>query len=479
MKIRYGLVLALAILFGVAGCASGGGGGGGGVSAGPAAMGGGGQDLTGINPRNTEFTRAAERALDDGDDADDPAEAQGHYETAKRAAAGAIEEDPMNPLAHRLAALAAMALGEYQEAGQHFDRAAELRPLYEFEDQGLREQKWIEIYQGEASPAVSSGDYETAVSAVEDANAIYSGRPEGFVLLAQLYGQLRQHDDALAAMDEAQAFLTSEAVADVDSATVAEWTSQMDIFPELRASILTDAGRYEEAEAAYAELSMADPDNLDYLRVRASILMNLGEEERGLGVYRDMLGRPNLSGNDYFSIGAGFYQAQDYTEAARAFEGAVQLSGTDRDALEMWARSLMLDSAHAEVAPVAQRWVELDPYSQQGYVIMAQSANQAGDEEAAASAIQNAQGLQVSVDQLQLQRYGTGGGMISGSVVNKTLEQGQNVTLRFTFYGESGDPVGTVTESVTLSATDMAQIFQVEFDSAEYVGGYGYDLTIG
>ena len=46
-------------------------------------------------------------------------------------------------------------------------------------------------------------------------------------------------------------------------------------------------------------------------------------------------------------------------------------------------------------------------------------------------------------------------------------------------YRADGTPMGSVTESVQVGATDMAQIFSVQFDSAEAVGGYGYELSIG
>ena len=87
MKIRNGLVLVMAIGRGATGSASGGGGGGG-------------------SPRNTDNTRAAEDHLDAAEDSESPDEARTHYEMAASAADLAIAEDPENPLAYRLAAMA-------------------------------------------------------------------------------------------------------------------------------------------------------------------------------------------------------------------------------------------------------------------------------------------------------------------------------------------------------------------------------------
>jgi tetratricopeptide (TPR) repeat protein len=247
----------------------------------------------------------------------------------------------------------------------------------------------------------------------------------------------------------------------------------------LRAQVLADAGRFEEAADAYRGLAAEDPANLDLVRGLGTILMQMGDEAGALEVYEDLLTRPGLTAQDYYAIGVGFYQANDYDQASSAFGRAAEASPQDRDALEMWARSAQLDSAFAVVPDVAQRWIELDPNSQNAYLILAQAANQLGDQETTREAVQAVEALEVALDQLQLQRYAAGGAAVSGSVMNKTLDAGQSVTLTFTFYGTGGSPIGTVTETVTVAAPDMAQIINVEFDSTELVSGYGYELTVG
>lgn len=474
MKIRYGLVLAIAALFAVGGCASGGGGGGGGTTIADLAAGA----AQGEPPRNTENTRAASRAIDAAEKADDEAEARMHYEQALTSAQAAIAEDETNPLGHRLAAVAALGLEQYADAGRHFDRATALRPIYEFEDQPLRERVWLDLYQ-EASPLIQAGDYAAAAVVFENANAIYQGRPEAMFTLGQIYAQLGQHDKSIQYLDQAQAFMGSELMTVADSATAAGWREQAAEIPELRAQVLAAAGRYEEAADAYRALSSSDPMNLGYRRNLASILMRMERETEALQVYTDMLSRPGLTGEDYFAIGAGFYQASDYKGAARGFSGAANLNPRDRDALEMWARSLQLDESWADVPPVAQRWIALDPATQNGRLILAQAANQNGDAQTTQGAIQGVEGLQVAVDQLQLQRYGNGGALVSGSVINKKLQEGAGVTLRFTFYGAGDRPIGSVTQRVTVGAVDGTRSFQAEFDSTEQVGGYSYELTVG
>src|SRR5690606_34015294 len=143
MKIRYGLVLTMALGLGLTGCASGGGGGGGGGGLAAAIAAAGGEE--GEPPRETDNTEQAEELLDAAEAATDPAQARTSYQGALTAAQLEVQQDSTNPLGHRLAGLAALGLEDYQTAGMHLDRAAELNVLYEFEDAQLREQTWIDL----------------------------------------------------------------------------------------------------------------------------------------------------------------------------------------------------------------------------------------------------------------------------------------------------------------------------------------------
>ena len=468
MLIRFGLVLAMVFGFALTGCASGGGGGGG-----MSAISGAG---AGLNPRDTDNTRAAEDAIEAAEEAMDPADADDLFAQAKQFAEMAIQEDTLNPLAYRLAGVASIGTDDYEDAGAYFDKAIELRPLYEFDLVSVRERAWIDLYQ-EGTPFVQQGDYETATQYFEWANAIYDGRPEANVILGQIYAQLREHDAAIENLNAALAFADSETMAQADSATAASWQDQLEPLPLLRAQVLADAGRFEQAVGTYRQMSAARPDDVELKRGLAAILMEMGNEVEATAVYMEMMDMPGLDSETLFSIGVGFYQSGDYDNAAEAFGNASTASVNDRDALEMWARSLQLDSAFAAIPPVAERWIGLDPNGQNAWLILAQAANQLEDTETTRDAVRSVDAFEFTVNDLQLRRFGNGGAEVNGSVINKKLSQGDSVTLRFTFYATDGAPIGSVTQTVTVGGVDMAQVFNVQFDSAEQVGGYGYRVN--
>lgn len=428
----------------------------------------------GVDPRETDNTDAAQDHLEAGDDAGAPAEARQHYGLALQSAQAAVAEDPQNPLAHRLAAYAHLALEDFRAAAAAFDQAAELRPIYEFEDIAAREAAFVDQYQ-EASPFLGSGEYEQAAVHLENADAVYGRRPEAKITLAQIYASLREHDQALQKIDEIDAFFASDQLEGVDEQMVADWRAQVEPFPLMRAQILADAGRFEEAASAYRTVVARDPGDLTARQDLAVILMQTGETEQALEVYRDLAMQPGLTSDGLTRIGLGLYQADQYAESAAMLERAADRSLMDRDAIEWWARALLADSAWTELQTVAQRWLELDPMSGQGHAILAQGANQAGNTQVAAGAVQVLQEMEYSVDNLQLRRNPNGGGDLSGSITNRTLSQGEEVTLVFTFYAENGRPIGNAMQTVSIGAEGMSEVFQLQFSSAEQVGGYSYE----
>lgn len=468
MKIRGTLIWILALALGISGCASAGGGastGGGG--------GGGGASAEGERPRNTADTRAAQRALDDAADADTPEEAQPLYQQALQAAQAEIAADSLNPLGQRLAGEAYLGLKDYANAAEHLDKAEAGWELYQLELAPVREQAYIDLYQ-QASPLLQSGDYEQAAVLLDDANTIYPERPEAIITLAQIYAALRQDDKALQAIDQAQAFFDSEAFSEADAETQANWRDMASGLQLMRGQVLVDQGRFEDAVPIYRRLAAENPDSVSYTQDLAAILMQMGQQDSALVVYQQLLQRPNLSAQDYFRIGVGFYQASDYGLAADAFEKDVQQSSKDRDGLEMWARSLQLDSAFTAVPPVAERWLELDPASQIGITVLAQAVNASGDTQRAGQIIQRVEALPFSLDELQMRAGGQGGATVSGTITNKTLDEGATVNFNFTFYNDAGTSVGTVQQSVQVGPPGIGRPLQIDFNSDQQVGGYGY-----
>jgi len=259
---------------------------------------------------------------------------------------------------------------------------------------------------------------------------------------------------------------------------VASWREQAADIPYTKALVLNEAGRFEEAVAIFEELVAKSPADIGLRRNQAAILIQTGDLERAFQVYEEILGQPGLESQDYYAIGVGYYQGSDYGKAAKAFEQAAALSLKDRDALEMWARSLQIDSMFAEVPAAAQRWMELDPANQNALLILAQAVNNQGDTRRAEELVHQIEALTVGVNDLQLQRREDGARVV-GNVTNKSLAPGTEVMIGFTFYDASGAAVGTQAVTVTLGQQGMSETFDVMFYSDKKVEGYGYTVMGG
>lgn len=480
MKTRFGLALTLAMGFGLTACAGGASSGGSTPSPAGGASGLGGQMLQqGERPRQNQDTRNAQRALDQADRTENEVEAQGFYAQALESANAAIAADSTNPLPHLQAGIASLGLGRYVEADAFLDRAEELRPIYTLDTDGMREQAWINLYN-EAAPLLDDPSrYDEAVAIFENANVMYDGRPEIMIILGQIYAQLRRPDEAVRNLDRALAVINDpDKLEGMDPEVVAEWQRQAAEIPFTKALVLHEAGRSEEAVAILEELVAQRPDDLQMRRNLAGVLIQAGDLDRAFKVYEEILGQPGLENQDYYLIGVGYYQGAEYEKAAAAFEQAATLAVKDRDALEMWTRSLQLDSAYAALMPVAERWRELDPASQLAVQMLAGAAYNQGQDALTSQYIEMMEAMTVVVNDLQGQRRADGI-WVTGSITNKTLPPGTEVMLGFTFYDAGGNSLGTQPLTITLGEVDRPQSFDLMFNTEQSVQGYGYTLMGG
>ncbi|MCG6957637.1 MAG: carboxypeptidase regulatory-like domain-containing protein [Gemmatimonadetes bacterium] len=465
---------AIAIWTGFAetGAARGGGGGpaGGGSSSGEPLR-------VGERPRENGNTKTAQRLLAQADSTDDEAAAESLYRQALDAAQVAIAADSTNPLPHLQAGEAAIGVGDYEEADRQLVTADRLRPLYQLRTESLRKKAWVDLQQ-QAAPLVSAGQVEQAIPIYEDANAIYRERPEVMLVLGQLYAQEGKDDRALANLDSAAFIIQDSAkLASVDSVTAADWKVRLDATEATRAVLLAHVGRDEESIGAFRQLVRKYPDDIRYKWNLAQLLARTGRTADARQAYDEILQDPTLDAGELYQIGVDLYRMADYAGAVKGFSGAAGKRPNDRDALEMWTRSLAMDSAYAQMPGVAERWIALDPNNEMAYILEAQVLGQQGDRKKSQDLVNRVQDLKATVANLSIDRPPEGGATVTGTMTNKKLASGARVSITFTFYDEQGNAVGTQSETLTVGAQGQAQDFAVRFGSDAKVGGYGYTLT--
>jgi tetratricopeptide (TPR) repeat protein len=439
-----------------------------------------------VRPTQNDQTREAQKALALAEAAATPEAATRGYQLALDSANAAIRLDPRNPLGHRLAGEALIGLGRPLEAAAALGQAEELRPVYLLETDAIRERGWIEQYQ-RAEPLLQAGDYTQAAEVLEAADALYRQRPEIMIVLGQIYAQEKQPDRAIDHLQRADSLIRAR-LPEVDSAMAAAWQDQAADLPVTLAQAYVAAKRIDEGTATLSRLVAAHPDNLLYARSLASVYAESGKPDSATAVYARLLARADLTPGDLYQVGVGLYSIDRFDEAAEAFEKAVQAAPKDRDAFEMWARTLQLAQSRAggepsadqlaELTRAAEGWVALDPNSRVAMLVLAQTVNKAKNEARTTELVSRMDALTIGVTDLQLRRNAEGGAAVSGAIENFKGNPGTAVTLTFTFFDRAGNALGSQSARVSAAARDAKSTFNVQFSSDRQVDGYTYTVAM-
>ena len=469
MRFQPGVVLAASMVIVAGACAAGSGGGPAETATPPGVE-------EGVPPRDNMFTRTAALALSQAMQNADPGERQSRYQEALQAALDGVTNDPGNPQSYRQAGEAYVGLNDLVGADSMWTRAEDLYPLYSFDLTPLREQQWVNQYNL-AVNQIQAGNTEGAIPLLESAHTIYKGRPEAMLNLGSIHAQLANDDDAIRWYRNALDMLRGPEFDAQPVDVQATWSENEEIAAFNLAQILAGAGRNEEAEVAYRTYLERSPDNVTALSNLAVVLMSMDRNDEAAEIYQGLLARTDLDSRDYYVTGIGLYNAENYSMAAQAFGRAYELIPESRDALYNYAQALYLAGELDELYPAAVSLIEMDPYNNNVYRLMAQGLMAQGDTAEAARILEEEMAtLEFEIDGTILQPFGGGGGVVNGELLNHSLDEGGSVDIRVFFYGPGGIEIGTQDISVPVPAAEMREIFRVEFDSDQDVVAYRYEV---
>lgn len=393
---------------------------------------------------------------------------------ALEAAEAAIEADPENPQGYFLAGEIHMGLGNLEEAAEMFDRAEEIYPRYVLETEAIREQAWIDEYN-EGIEFVQEGDLQGALEYFERAHMIYQGRPDAMIQLASIYTEMDRRDEAIDLYRQASELIQGPRREGMDEEILEAWEEHLLIARFNRAQLLFEAERYLEAAELFEEVLADDPDDMTALTNMAVALTAAGEDERARELFDDLLARPDLGARDYYAVGVGLYQADEFGEAARAFAQTLEVIPGHRDALFNRVQSLFLAEQWEEVIEAGDLLLELDSHNRAAHQFVAQGLVRLGEEHEAVRIMERMEDLPFEVDGLQMEATRNGVAVL-GHVVNMNMQPGRDVQLRIHFYTVEGAEAGTTDVTVTLGDTGEAVAFQADLRTGEEIFGFRYEV---
>lgn len=426
------------------------------------------------------------------------------FREALDAALSAIAEDPGNARGYYQAARAQIGLRDYVAADTLFTRTVELFPDYEDDVQLQREAGWITAYNAYIAPADSAaaadasarrGLIEVAVDRLEAAERIYGNRrPEALINLGAFYNQLERPEDAIdafaAALEVIRAPRIQAMLETADSTLALSWLERETVVTFNRAQLLSDAERYEEAAAEYATYLETYPTDIQALSNMAAVLSAAGRVEEAQAIYDDLLAGENLGIRDYYNIGVGLYEAEEFTNAASAFGKVVEVAPQNREALFLQVHSLTLAEDYDSCIPVAMSLLDLDPFNAESSRTLGFCLARAGQDQEAIEHLCRSRDPQApvppgcetvdppafNVGNATLEARAEGGAAIAAEFTNNSLDPDTPVTIRVHFIGEEGTTVGTTSLRVEAPGQGETSVFQADLTSDEQVIGYYFQI---
>ena len=431
------------------------------------------------DPRVSRYTAISALLIQQAQTAEHDSVRDESYREALEAIYDGLERDDDNPEAYLHLGIVQSGLKNYLAADSAFDRAEAMYPEYvdlELGTGAYRFNGWVQAYN-DATDMVDALDPEGAVVLYRLANVLFDKRPEAYMNLGAQTASLGEIEESIQAWRDAIAVIESPDADPGDEETRLAWDTEFWTLAHTNLGrVLEMAGRPEDAIPVYETLLERDPDDSQARSALAIALASTGQGDDALTIFDEILGSEDAAPLDYYNAGVSLYTAERFEQAVLGFEKSLERAPMFRDALQNVTQSLnALDDYEAQV-PYSERLLELDPYNEYGHQLHIRALVQVGRQADGVALLDHLQALPFVTDLLQLQPINEGAS-VSGVALNKTLEPGTTITLRFTFYDNDRNPLGTEDVEVTISDPDVPHRFQITFDAETQVLGYGYEFV--
>ena len=430
-------------------------------------------------PRMSRYTVISQAQIQEAQALEDDSLQAATYRSALAAVNDGLSRETDNPMAFLHLGIIHAGLKNYVAADIAFDQAEALYPAYVDEEGGTgayRLNAWLDAYN-DATLRLEVQDSEGALDLFRMANMLYDRRVEAYLNIGVTAGNLGDMEVSIDAWRSALTVIESPDGNPGDDATRQTWDTDFWIMAQSNIGrLLSNDGRADEAVVVFEAILERFSDNGNARSSLALALVQSGQEDGALGIFDDILERDDATPLDYFNAGVSLYAADQMDRAVLAFEKTVGRSSMYRDAVQNLAQTLnQLENYEAQI-PHSEKLIELDPFNDYAYLMHARALVQIGRDQDGVAVMEIMQALPFVIDQLTLQPM-PAGARVTGIAVNKALDPGTSITLRFTFYDDDGNSVGSADTEVTISDPDVAHAFDVTFDGETQVLGYSYELV--
>ena len=408
--------------------------------------------------KGNQHTRGADVELSYAARRDDPQPKETRYARAiEKLEPVLTEADPL-PRAYLLAGQAYLGLRDVAGADSMLAKLATAEAACADLVNELRFNAWVPLYNMGIN-SLRAGDQAAALDAFLRANVIFADS-RSLTNAANIFQQQGEDAKAMELYEQALALGGDEDMVRAASINLAE--------------LLRSEGRAEEALAIYSDYASANPDDVLGLLNYAVALMDAGDQEAAAKLFEELLARDDLSFRQWSQVGIGLYRAQDFTQAAVAFERAHDMSPLNKETMENLANTYYQAERYQELLPVAGELVERYPFESVNYNLLANAYRELDEPDAALSALERRDDLDFEFLRSQLAAVSDGVWSVEGQVMNKSAVAGSEVMVPIQLLGEEGQVVVSEDLLITLPAEGEATTFLLQFQIEEPVSGFQY-----
>ena len=408
--------------------------------------------------KGNQFTRGADVELSYAARRDDPQPKERRYARAIETLEPALtDEDPL-PRAYLLAGSAYLGLRDYAGADSMLMKLSSSDPACADLVNELRFNAWVPLYNSGIN-SLRAGDQDAALATFLQANVIYEDS-RSLTNAANLYQQKGDNATAMEMYERALAVGGEPDMVRAASINMAE--------------LLRMAGRDDEALAIYSDYAAENPDDVLGLLNYAVALMDAGDAEGAEQLFTELLQRDDLSFRQWSQVGIGLYRAQDFAQAAIAFERAHEMNPLNKETMENLANTYYQAERYEELIPIAGELVVRYPYESVNYNLLANAHREMQDADAALEVLERRDALEFEFLRSQLAAVSEGVYSVEGQVMNKSAAAGLEITVPVDLLGEGGEVITSEELLITLPPEGEATSFLLQFQSEEVVSGFQY-----
>jgi tetratricopeptide (TPR) repeat protein len=239
-------------------------------------------------------------------------------------------------------------------------------------------------------------------------------------------------------------------------------------------TLMLATDRFTEAEPLIRRRLERDPDNVELRSDLARALSGMGRDAEAEEIYGTLLVEEGLAGTQLFNLGVALFRSSDFAGAAEAFRRLTESQPESRDAWFNYANALFAAEAWEALAAAGDRLIAVEPLGENAILITARAQLETGDRAAAVGTLALADAAPVYLDDLRMRRA-RATTRVEGRVTGNAADPGTSVRVRFVFYGERGEELGSETLRLAAPSPGEAAPFEVTF--VMRADAYRYELV--